>query len=70
MTQPKYMNWFASVGYGLENHGCEPTVEVEFTPADANAGRDPQLDAAVDLALADSRSTPPRPRPEREWPWR
>ncbi|MEY9930353.1 tricorn protease [Catenulispora sp. GP43] len=67
VTQPKYMNWFDSVGYGLENHGCEPTVEVEFTPADAEAGRDPQLDAAVDLALADLAEHPAATAPERPW---
>ena len=67
VTQPKYMNWFHSVGYGLENHGCDPTVEVEFTPADADAGRDPQLDAAVDLALADLAEHPAAVPPERPW---
>ncbi|MEZ0107547.1 tricorn protease [Catenulispora sp. EB89] len=67
VTQPKYMNWFESVGYGLENHGCYPTVEVEFTPADANAGRDPQLDAAVDLALGELAEHPAARPPERPW---
>ncbi|MFL6110631.1 MAG: PDZ domain-containing protein [Catenulispora sp.] len=67
VMQPKYMNWFDSVGYGLENHGCEPTVEVEYTPADANAGRDPQLDAAVDLALAELAERPAATAPERAW---
>ncbi|WP_194895470.1 S41 family peptidase [Catenulispora pinisilvae] len=67
VTQPKYMNWFDSVGYGLENHGCDPTVEVEYTPADANAGRDPQLDAAVDLALAELAERPAATPPERPW---
>ena len=67
VTQPKYMSWFDSVGYGLENHGCEPTVEVESTPADANARRDPQLDAAVDLALADLAEHPAATPPERPW---
>ena len=67
VTQPKYMNWFESVGYGLENHGCDPTVEVEFTPADAHAGRDPQLDTAVDLALASLAEHPAATAPERPW---
>jgi tricorn protease len=67
VMQPKYMNWFDSVGYGLENHGCVPTVEVEFTPADADAGRDPQLDAAVDLALAELVEHPAATPPERPW---
>ena len=67
VTQPKYMSWFDSVGYGLENHGCDPTVEVDFTPADANARRDPQLDAAIDLALADLAEHPAATPPERPW---
>ena len=67
VMQPKFMNWFDSVGYGLENFGCEPTVEVEYTPADANAGRDPQLDAAIDLALAELAERPAAVPPEREW---
>jgi tricorn protease len=67
VMQPKFMNWFDSVGYGLENFGCEPTVEVEYTPADANAGRDPQLDAAIDLALTDLVEHPAAVPPEREW---
>ncbi|NUR26621.1 MAG: hypothetical protein HOV83_12380 [Catenulispora sp.] len=67
VMQPKFMNWFSSVGYGLENHGCDPTLEVEYTPADADAGRDPQLDAAVDLALAELADHPAATAPEREW---
>ncbi|WP_367132489.1 PDZ domain-containing protein [Saccharothrix sp. HUAS TT1] len=51
VTQPRYASWFAGPGWGVENHGVDPDVEVEITPQDRVAGRDPQLDTAVRLAL-------------------
>jgi tricorn protease len=50
-AQPKYAWWFADVGWTVENHGVEPDVEVTIAPHDWAAGRDPQLDTAVRLAL-------------------
>jgi tricorn protease len=51
VAQPKYAYWFAGVGWALENHGVDPDVEVTIAPHDWAAGRDPQLDTAVRLAL-------------------
>jgi tricorn protease len=51
VAQPKYAYWFAGVGWAVENHGVEPDVEVTIAPHDWAAGRDPQLDTAVRLAL-------------------
>ncbi len=74
VTQPRYAFWFDDVGWGVENHGVDPDVEVEMTPQDWTAGRDPQLERAVDLALqalAERGSAhPPDPatRPERNRP--
>jgi tricorn protease len=51
VTQPKYARWFDSVGWGLENHGCDPIFEVHQSPQDFAGGRDPQLDTAIWLAL-------------------
>lgn len=51
-TQPEYAYWFADVGWGVENYGTDPDVDVDIRPQDALAGRDPQLDKAVQLALA------------------
>lgn len=51
VTQPRYATWFAGPGWGVENHGVDPDVEVVVTPQDRVAGRDPQLDTAVRLAL-------------------
>ena len=38
-------------GYAIENVGVQPDIEVEQWPADVAAGRDPQLDRAIAVAL-------------------
>ncbi|MGH9073601.1 MAG: PDZ domain-containing protein, partial [Acidimicrobiales bacterium] len=61
-TQPEYAFWFVDVGWGVENHGSDPDHEVVLRPQDYAAGRDAQLERAVELvsdALAGHR--PPRP---------
>ncbi|GAA3691293.1 S41 family peptidase [Nonomuraea antimicrobica] len=52
VTQPRYSFWLDGPGWGVENHGVDPDVEVVITPQDRVAGRDPQLDKAIELALA------------------
>ncbi|HSZ42443.1 MAG TPA: PDZ domain-containing protein [Trebonia sp.] len=51
VTQPASALWFADVGWTVENHGAVPDVEVPIAPHDWAAGRDPQLDTAIRLAL-------------------
>lgn len=50
-TQPEYSFWFEDVGWSVENYGTDPDIEVDITPQDYRAGRDPQLQRAVDEAL-------------------
>lgn len=50
-TQPEYSFWFRDVGWGVENHGTDPTIEVDNAPQDAAAGVDRQLRTALDEAL-------------------
>jgi tricorn protease len=38
--------------WAVENEGVAPDIEVEYTPAEVNAGHDPQLERAVKEALA------------------
>lgn len=38
--------------WGIENVGVSPDFDVEITSADVIAGRDPQLDKAIEVALA------------------
>jgi tricorn protease len=51
VTQPRYSFWFTDLGWGVENHGVEPDVEVPEAPQDWAAGNDPQLDRAIALVL-------------------
>jgi tricorn protease len=51
MTVPKLSFWFESSGWGVENYGVDPDVEVLMSPADWAADRDTQLETAVRLAL-------------------
>jgi len=60
-TQPEFSFWFRDVGFGVENYGTDPTLEVDNAPQDAAAGRDRQLEAALATALALAEKTPPRP---------
>jgi len=62
-TQPEFAWWEPNGGWTLENHGVDPDVEIDITPADSTAGRDPQLDAAIDYLLDELTKHPPvRPK--------
>ena len=50
-TQPEYAYWFNDVGFGLENYGTDPQIEIDNAPQDAAAGRDRQLEVALATAL-------------------
>lgn len=47
-TQPEFATWFTDVGFGVENYGTEPDIEVLITPQDYRAGRDPQLERGIE----------------------
>ncbi|HMD95210.1 MAG TPA: S41 family peptidase, partial [Trebonia sp.] len=62
ITVPRYAFWFHEYGWGVENYGVDPDVEMLITPDDWAAGRDPQLETAVQLALdALDKQPPPVP---------
>lgn len=63
VTQPKFAFWFeGGTGWGVENYGVDPDVEVPLPPHDAAAGRDPQLETAIQMAL-EALETSPRAQP-------
>ncbi|MFE0385204.1 S41 family peptidase [Streptomyces bungoensis] len=64
ITQPKYAFWLEGAGWGVENHGVDPDVEVVQRPQDWAAGRDVQLDEAIRMALEALAATPARTPPE------
>ncbi|MFS4095294.1 S41 family peptidase [Streptomyces sp. AF1A] len=63
ITQPKYAFWLEGYGWGVENHGVDPDVEVVQCPQDWAAGRDVQLDEAIRLALEALESVPAKTPP-------
>ena len=63
VTQPRYASWFDDSGWDVENRGVDPDIEVVITPQDHAAGRDPQLERAVDLALERLAERPAGPAP-------
>ena len=64
VTVPRYATWFNDLGWSVENYGVDPDVEVLITPDDWAIDRDPQLEAAVDRALAMLAENPPAPLPD------
>ncbi len=44
---------FDDVGWGVENRGTEPDIEVDNAPHDYARGADPQLERAITEALAE-----------------
>ncbi|HKS05365.1 MAG TPA: PDZ domain-containing protein [Gemmatimonadaceae bacterium] len=65
ITAPNLAFWTPDEGFGVENVGVPPDVEVDQRPVDVVAGRDPQLERAIAItleALAKSPvTTPARP---------
>ena len=59
-TQPEYSFWFVDVGWGVENYGTDPDIEVEIKPQDWAQGRDPQLDRAIAEIMQQLEANPPR----------
>jgi tricorn protease len=64
MTVPKFAFWFEQYGWDVENYGVDPDVEVLISPDDWGAGRDPQLETAVHLALEALEKQPPSAPPD------
>lgn len=62
-TQPEFSFWFKDVGWGIENYGVEPDIEVEFTPQDYAEGRDPQLDRSLKEVEKIMKTSPAQEKP-------
>lgn len=59
ITAPNLAIWTADQGWVVENEGVAPDIEVEQWPADVAAGRDPQLEKAVEVVMAALKKNPP-----------
>jgi tricorn protease len=59
VTAPHFAFWTPEGQWEVENHGVAPDIEVEQDPKLVRAGRDPQLEKAVELALDALAKNPP-----------
>lgn len=59
-TQPEFSSWFMDVGWGLENYGADPDIEIDIRPQDYAQGVDPQLERAIEEALRLLEANPPK----------
>lgn len=66
LVRMPFRGWYTPDGTDMENHGAVPDVIVQQTPADEVAGRQAQLEAAVQATLKQlpaNSSAKPTPRP-------
>jgi tricorn protease len=59
ITAPNLAFWSPEEGFGVENVGVPPDVDVEQTPAEVIAGKDPQLEKAIEIVLEQLKKSPP-----------
>lgn len=59
ITAPNLAIWTED-GFVVENEGVPPDVEVEQTPAETIAGRDPQLEKAIEIVMKQLEQNPPK----------
>ena len=59
ITAPNLAFFTRDGGWGVENEGVAPDIEVEQTPAAVMAGHDPQLEKAIEVALDALKQNPP-----------
>ncbi|MGE5224900.1 MAG: S41 family peptidase, partial [Omnitrophica WOR_2 bacterium] len=58
-TQPEFSFWFKDVGWGVENYGTDPDIEIDNAPQDYIQGIDAQLNRAIEEILRLMESNPP-----------
>jgi tricorn protease len=59
VSAPNFGIWTED-GFIIENVGVPPDIDVEYTPAEVIAGRDPQLERAIEWVLAELERNPPQ----------
>lgn len=57
-TQPEFSFWFKDVGWGVENYGTAPDIEVDIAPQDYKAEKDPQMEKAIEVILKELEENP------------
>ena len=64
VTAPNFAIWTPEDGFIIENEGVPPDYDVDLLPKDVLAGKDAQLEKAIELAL-EALKKDPRPEVKR-----
>ncbi|AWM38361.1 hypothetical protein GobsT_35080 [Gemmata obscuriglobus] len=70
VTAPSFAIWDPEKGFIVENEGVAPDHDVTMWPKDLIAGKDPQLEKAIELALEALKKNPPKKDVRPEYPKR
>jgi tricorn protease len=60
VTAPNIAFWTEDEGFGIENVGVRPDIEVEMLPSEVMQGLDPQLEKAIEVLLEKLENNPPK----------
>ncbi|QTF71271.1 S41 family peptidase [Arthrobacter woluwensis] len=67
VSQPRYSHFFGQgIGWGVENRGVDPDIEVLFPPHAHKAGTDPQLEHGIGVLKEMLREIPTKTAPGRD----
>ncbi|WP_207492529.1 S41 family peptidase [Aridibaculum aurantiacum] len=69
VTAPN-LAFFDENGFGIENVGTPPDVEVEQWPSQVIKGQDPQLEKAIQIVMEELKKNPPKKAPSPKFPVR
>ncbi len=67
VTAPN-LAFFDEKGFGIENIGTPPDVEVEQWPSEVIGGHDPQLEKAIEIVMQELKKNPPKQVPTPSFP--
>jgi tricorn protease len=68
VTAPSFAFFSPDGTWDVENHGVPPDVEVDLDPYAVRAGRDPQLEKAVEVVMEELKKNPPKEPKRPEYP--
>ena len=68
VTAPNIAGWTPEDGWVIENEGVPPDIEVEESPQTMLAGRDPQLEKAIEVVMQALAANPPQPSKRPPYP--
>ena len=70
VTMPDFGIYSVDGKWVVENHGVDPDVPVDNAPEQVVAGRDPQLEKAIDLVMGQIKAKPVKAPPKPVYPVR